>query len=272
MGELRGANVLLTGASRGIGRFIARALASRGANLALTDLPADELERTAANLAGSGVKVVTLPADLRDPGSLDTLVSHFEADLGPIDILVSNAAVARLAPFTEFDDTELQEMVNVNLVAPMILARHVLPGMIERGHGHLVTISSLEGKKGIPYDAAYSGTKAALVNWMEGIHVELEGTGVKTSIVLPGYVSEAGIFVDRGATAPRLMGASPASAVARAVVRAIERERQEVVVNPLPVRPLLALNALSPKLGDRILGLLGVVRVQRWILDRQRQV
>ncbi len=271
MGELRGANALLTGASRGIGVFIARAMTFRGANLALTDRHADQLERMAANLAGSGANVVALPADLRDLDSLDVLVSRAETELGPIDILVSNAAVARLAPFTEFDDTELREMVDVNLVAPMVLARRLLPGMIERGRGHLATVASLEGKKGIPYDAAYSGTKAALVNWMEGLHVELEGTGVKTSIVLPGYVSEAGIFVDRGATAPRLMGASPASDVARAVVRAIEEERQEVVVSPRPVRPLLALNALSPSLGDRILGLLGVVRVQRWILDHQRE-
>jgi short-subunit dehydrogenase len=270
MGELRGANVFLTGASKGIGAFIARALAFRGANLAITDLDADALERKAANLAGTGTTVVALPADLRDPESIDELVPQVEAALGPVDILVNNAAVARLAPFSEFEDAELRAMVEVNLVAPMILTRRLLPGMIERGRGHVVTVSSLEGRKGIPFDAAYSGTKAALVSWMEGIHVELEGTGVRTSIILPGYVSEAGIFMDRGAVAPRLMGASPAADVAGAVVRAIEQERQEVIVTPRPVRPLLALSALSPVLGDRILQILGVVRVQRWILEHQR--
>ena len=270
MGELRGANVLLTGASRGIGVFIARACAFRGANLAITDQDADALGKLAARLAGTGTTVVALPADLRDPGSLDELVPQAEAALGPVDILVNNAAVARLAPFIEFDDAELRAMVEVNLMAPMILTRRLLPGMIERGHGHVVTVSSLEGRKGIPFDAAYSGTKAALVSWMEAIHVELEGTGVRTSIVLPGYVSEAGIFADRGATVPRLMGARSASDVARAVVRAIERESQEVIVTPRPVRPLLALNTMSPVLGDRILRILGVVRVQRWILEHQR--
>ena len=270
MVKLRGANVLLTGASRGIGAFIARALAFRGANLALTDQDSDALENTAARMAGAGPMIVALPADLRDPESLDELVSQAEAALGPVDILVNNAAVARLAPFIEFDDAELRAMVEVNLVAPMILTRRLLPGMIERGRGHVVTVSSLEGKKGIPFDAAYSGTKAALISWMEGIHVELEGTGVRTSIILPGYVSEAGIFADRGATAPRLMGACSASDVARAVVRAIVRESQEVIVTPRPVRPLLALNSMSPVLGDRILRILGVVRVQRWIIDHQR--
>ncbi len=270
MGELRGANVLLTGASRGIGVFIARACAFRGANLAITDQDAHALGKLAARLAGTGTTVVALPADLRDPGSLDELVPQAEAALGPVDILVNNAAVARLAPFIEFDDAELRAMVEVNLMAPMILTRRLLPGMIERGRGHVVTVSSLEGRKGIPFDAAYSGTKAALVSWMEAIHVELEATGVRTSIVLPGYVSEAGIFADRGATVPRLMGACPASDVARAVVRAIERESQEVIVTPRPVRPLLALNTMSPVLGDRILRILGVVRVQRWILEHQR--
>ncbi len=271
MAELRGSNVLLTGAARGIGVFIARALAVRGANLVLTDRLAEELEQQAAEIARAGIKVLAIPADLRDLESLDALVSRAEAELGPIDILVNNAAVAKLAPFTDLDDSELRAMVEVNVLAPMALTRRLLPRMLEGGHGHVVTIASLEGKKGIPFDAAYSGTKAALVNWMEGMHLELEGSGVTTSIILPGYVSEAGIFADRGATAPRLMGVSPASDVARAVVRAIERESQEVVVSPRPVRPLLALNALSPVLGDRILRLLGVVRVQRWILDRQRE-
>ena len=271
MGELQGANVLLTGASKGIGAFIARALAFRGANLALTDRLADDLGQHATKVARSGVKVVVLPADLRDHEAVGALASRAETELGPIDILVNNAAASRLAPFTEFDDPELRALVDVNLVAPMVLTRRLLPGMIERGHGHVVTIASLEGKKGIPYDAAYSGTKAALVSWMEGLHLELEGTGVRTTIVLPGYVSEAGIFADRGATAPRLMGASPPSDVALAVVRGIERESQEVVVTPRPVRPLLALNALSPRLGDQILKLLGVIRVQRWILDHPRE-
>lgn len=271
MATLRGANVLLTGASRGIGAFIARALAARGANLALTARSIEAVERRATEVAQEGIEVVALAADLRDLAALDPLVSRAEAALGSIDVLVNNAAVARLAPFTEFDDVELRAMVDVNLLAPMILTRRLLPGMIERGHGHVVTLASLEAKKGIPFDAAYAGTKAALTAWMEALHLELEGTGVNTSIILPGYVSEAGIFVDRGGTAPRLMGASPASDVARAVVRAIERERQEVIVSPRPVRPLLALNALAPVLGDRILRLLGVVRVQRWILDHERR-
>jgi short-subunit dehydrogenase len=105
---------------------------------------------------------------------------------------------------------------------------------------------------------------------MEGLHLELEGTGVQTGIVLPGFVSEAGMFVDRRGTAPRLIGASPAADVAQAVVRVIERGRQEVIVSPGPIRPFLVLSSLSPALSDRILKWLGVVKVKRWMYEHQR--
>lgn len=270
MSELRGANVLLTGASRGIGTHIARALASRGANLALVARNADELERQAASLAGYGVTAVALPADLTDHAGADGLAARAEAALGPIDILVSNAGAATLSRFWELDEADLRRMVDVNFVAAMLLTRRLLPGMLDRGRGHLVTLASLSGRKGLPYVAVYSGSKAALINWMEALHAELEGTGVKTSIVLPGYVSGAGFFADLDAPPPRVLGASPVADVARAVVRAIESERQEVTVTPMPIRPFLALCALSPALGDRIPKMLGVIEAQRWMADHRQ--
>jgi short-subunit dehydrogenase len=269
MGELRGRTALLTGASRGIGVFIGRALADAGANLVVTDMHAESLEAIAIELQGTGVKVVPLLADLRDREELEGLVARAEVALGPIDILINNAAVAHLAFFHRTDEDALREMLQVNYLAPLILTRRVLPGMLRRQQGHIVTLSSLEGMKAIPFDSAYAGTKAAVLQWAAGLRQELAGTGVAVSVVSPGYVSDVGIFADRHARAPRLIGSNTAAQVARAVVRAIEQERHEVIVCPTPVRPLLAVNALSPNIGDRIVRLMGIVGLQRTLVSRR---
>jgi short-subunit dehydrogenase len=230
---------------------------------------AESLEAIAIELQGTGVRVVPLLADLRDREELEGLVARAEVALGPIDILINNAAVAHLAFFHRTDEGALREMLQVNYLAPLILTRRVLPGMLRRQQGHIVTLSSLEGMKAIPFDSAYAGTKAAVLQWAAGLRQELAGTGVAVSVVSPGYVSDVGIFADRHARAPRLIGSNTAAQVARAVVRAIEQERHEVIVCPTPVRPLLAVNALSPNIGDRIVRLMGIVGLQRTLVSRR---
>ncbi len=261
--QIQGANVLLTGASKGIGVFIGQALAERGANLVLVARSEDLLAARVEALSRPGGRVVAISADLREPDQVRGLVGRAEAALGPIDILVNNAGVDPMGPFATIGESDLREIIDVKLLAPLLLTRQVLPGMIERKRGHVVTISSLSGKKGIPYEAVYTAANAGLVEWNNALRVELEGSGIGASVICPGFIRDVGLFAVHGVAAPRLAGSSSAQQVALAVVRAIAKNRQELIVQPMPTRPLLALNALSPALGNTIIRLMGVVRLQR---------
>jgi len=263
MSWLEGKNVLLTGASRGLGPFIAQALARRGARLALTARTLGAVRPTADALPKTGARPVTLAADLAQPAERAALAAAAIAALGSIDVLVNNAGLETEGAFLDTGWASIRETVEVNLVAPMDLARLVLPQMLERRDGHVVNIASIGGKSGAAYDAAYCGTKAGLAEWARGLRLELAGTGVHVSTVFPGYVTGVGMFARFGVAAPWLVGSCTAEQVARAVVAAIERRRVEVIVNSRPLRPWLALAELFPTLGDRLMHVFGIVEFQR---------
>jgi short-subunit dehydrogenase len=256
--DLRGRKVLLTGASRGLGVHIARALARCGADLALTARAAEPLENTAAEVRDLGVHAVALPADVSDSAARSRLLADAEVAIGPLDILVNNAGLERVSRYTALPLEDIENMVRTNLEAPLALARLALPGMIERGRGHVVMMSSLGGKKGSPYSATYAATKAGLIAWNSGMREELRGTGVSTSVICPGFVSEAGMFAVYGKRAPRIAGETTPAKVADAVVRAIRRDVGEIVVNPGPMRLMAILDALHPAIVTWILRHFGV--------------
>ncbi len=256
--------MLLTGASRGLGRVLAAALAARGANLALTARSAGALEETAAGLGNDGGHVVTVPCDVSDASSCHALLDRVSEQLGPIDVLVNNAGIQHPGAFAEADLAAVERTLDTNLLGVLRLTRLVLPGMLERRQGHVVTIASLAGKQGAPYNATYSATKAGLVEWTRAVSGELDGTGVGISVVCPGFISDVGMFVDSyGKKAPRLVGESTPKDVADALVRAIEKNVLEILVNPVPVRPLLALNAVAPGAANALMRRLGVGRIFR---------
>lgn len=263
MKRLQGCVALLTGGSRGIGPHIARALAREGVHVALAARDRDGLTRTAESLREHGVRALAVPADLSLRAERERLVAEAERTLGPIDILVNNAGLEAAGAFLSVDAEGIAQAVEVNLTAPLHLARLLVPGMLERGRGHVVSIASLAGKKGSAYQAVYAGTKAALIEWTHGLKSEFEGTGVGFSVVCPGFVRGTGMFARFGVEPPRFVGAVRAEQVARAVVEVIRRDRVEVIVTPLPVRPLLALYALFPGLGPPLLRWLGINEFQR---------
>jgi short-subunit dehydrogenase len=267
--DLRGKNAILTGASRGIGRVIAQAMANEGMNLVLAARSADLLATLEEELTRSGTSVAIVPVDLGGSAGCHELVEKAIGRFGPIDVLVNCAGVDPMGSFSRISEDDLRCTVDVNLFAPLLLTRLLLPGMLERRRGHIVTISSVSGKKGIPYEAAYSATKAAQIEWNNALRVELAGSGVDTSVVCPGYVSEVGLFAEHGVPAPRLAGSVRPEAVARATVRALRKNRQEVIVCPTPTRPLLALNALSPSFGNRIIAAMGVTKMQRMLAAKR---
>lgn len=266
MKNLRGRNAVVTGGSRGIGPYIARALAAEGVNIALAARSPDELSAVACELRGLGIRAVAIPTDVTDPTARQQLVERAELELGPIDILVNDAGILEITEFARQTEEAIARIVSVNLLAPLLLTRLFLPRMLARGRGHIVTIAAIE--KGVPYEATYSATKAGLVEWTSALRIELDGTGVNVSAICPGYVSGAGGFSRFGARVPRLIYPSPATDVATAVVRAIEHDALEIIVWRGPARLLLGLNTLSPTLGNGILKLMGVTALQRRLAQR----
>ncbi len=184
--ELRGAHVLLTGASGGIGAAMAEAFASVGARLSLAARSKDVLDDLASRLDGKAFVV-----DLSEPDQVDGLIGRVESEAGPIDVLVNNAGVATSEFFGEVDPDVIRRLARVNFEAPMLLTRNVLPGMIERNRGHLVFTGSLAGTGGFPGLAAYGASKAGLSNFEAALRIELRDTAVGTTVLAPGPVDTA---------------------------------------------------------------------------------
>ena len=169
--QLAGTSVLLTGASGGIGQAIARALGAQGARVVLTGRRADTLEDLRAALP-AGAEVLT--ADLADAGEAARLAER----AGAVDVLVANAALPASGAVVDFTPEQIDRALDVNLRAPMQLARAFVPGMVERGRGHLVFVSSLSGKAASARSGIYSATKFGLRGFAGGLREDLMGTGV----------------------------------------------------------------------------------------------
>ena len=242
--ELAGKRALLTGATGGLGQAIARALAERGATLVLSARKAEALRELAESLPGEhGIA----PADLAVEGAAERLA----ADAGEVDCLVANAGLPGTGAIESFSPEEVTRALRVNLEAPIMLARELAPGMRERGDGHLVFVSSLAGKAPSPRSAIYCGTKFGLRGFALSLRADLAPTGVGVSLVLPGFIREAGMFAASGAKPPPGLGTSTPQEVAAAVVRAIEHDKFEVAVAPLRQRALAHLALASPRVAMR---------------------
>jgi short-subunit dehydrogenase len=241
-------HVLITGATGGIGRAIARAFAARGATLTLTGRRADVLEPLAQELGGRAVA-----CDLSDRADLDDLV----ASAGAIDVLVANAALPASGELTELTQAQIDRMLEVNLRAPVALSRALVPGMIERRRGHLVFVSSLSGKAASPASSIYSATKFGLRGFALGAREDLRDHGVGASVILPGFIRDAGMFADADIELPRLVGTRSPEDVAAAVIRAIERDRAEVDVAPLGLRVGASIASVVPQVAASVSRRLG---------------
>ena len=268
MDDLSGLCAVVTGASRGIGPGTADALAAEGMHLVLAARDAERLEEVARGVSRRGVEVLPVPTDVRKEHDRAALVEAARNRFGRIDVLGNYAAIIEWKPFLEQDPEQIADILHTNLTAALLLARAVLPEMVARGSGHVVTMSSLEGKVGISNTATYGASKAGLLIWNAALRSELQGTGVGLTAIAPGYVTESGMWADVGARAPLLGGAVPPSRVAQAVVRALRRNPQEIYVRSQPTTPLLSLIALRPELGGRLLKTFGVDRQMKQLFNR----
>jgi len=273
--DLKNTRAVLTGASRGIGVYIARALAAEGVNLVLAARSAAPIAELAQELSRNGTQAIALPVDVGDTAALDGFVQRCEAELGPIDILVNNAGIESNGAFVDFSTTDIERMIQVDLVAPVLLTRKFLPQMIARGHGHVVNIASLAGKSATPYNVPYSSAKGGLVAFTHSLRAEIRATGVSASVVCPGFVSEAGMFASKkknhGLQEPAMLGTSSPEQVASAVVRALREDVLEILVNPGPMRLMQAVNQLFPEVGGWLVNRMGVGEMFRKVAEGERR-
>jgi short-subunit dehydrogenase len=249
---LAGRTALVTGASKGIGIHIARALAREGMNLVLTARSARGLETVRREVAATGVRVLTVPADVGSRADLQELVVRSVTEFGSIDLLVNNAGMLLTLAYHKVYPQEIEDLVRVNLTGPMFLSWLVLPGMLERGSGHVVNIASIAGKYGPAYNELYSSTKAALIAFTQSFRASYRDSGVSASVICPGFV-ESGMYARsrrHGLRAPRVLGSLTPEAVAAAVVRAVRKDEPELLLNPGPIRLLLSLPTLLPGVAE----------------------
>lgn len=267
--DLRGSNVVLTGGSRGLGPYIARAVLARGARVTLAARSAEDLEQVRASL--DPYRVSTVVADVTNEDDRATILADAEAAFGPTDVLINNAGIEQVLPFAEFTEEDIHALVTVNLDAPIQLCRLAVPGMVEQRRGHIVNMASLAGKAAVPYNTVYSGTKHGLVGFSYSLRAELHGTGVSVSVVCPGFVSEAGMFADRAhADVPTGSGTwTTPTKVAGAVVRAIEKDLADVVVSGALGKMADVSLAVAPRLTEAIARRTPAYRIQRQEAEAQ---
>jgi uncharacterized protein len=231
--------VLLTGANGGIGQAIARAVTATGAKLILSARRGEAVRAIADEL---GARVVL--ADLADRAAVDRLA----AEVGPVDVLVANAALPAAGSVLDFAGDELDAALDVNLRAPLQLTRLLTPGMIERKRGALVFISSIAGKLSTASTAVYSATKFGLRGFALGVRQDLAPRHVGVTVIYPGFIRDAGMFADTGVDLPRGMGTRRPEDVASAVIDAIQENPPEIVVAAVEQRLGAFVASLAPSL------------------------
>jgi short-subunit dehydrogenase len=241
--QISGSNVLLTGATGGIGHAIARALRQRGAELVLSGRRTDVLEPLAAELGARALAV-----DLSQAGEVDRLV----AEAGEVHILVANAALPAAGRLESFTMEEIDRALNVNLRAPIALAHALAPAMVQRHSGHLVFMSSLSGKVSTAGSSLYNATKYGLRGFASSLRADLAPHGVGVSAVFPGFIRDAGMFAESGVKLPPGVGTRTPEDVAKATLAAIERNRGEVDVAPLTLRGSAIFGGIAPETAAKV--------------------
>jgi len=244
---LKGAVAVITGASSGIGRAAAAAFARAGADLVLAARNEGALRSLAAELTPLGREVLVVPTDVTQRPQIKRLVEEALARFGRIDVYVSNAGIYHRCPVRDLRLEDVERVMAVNFYGFLHGVQEVLPHMLARRSGHIVLVSSVDGKKGLPPDGAYVAAKFAATGLAEVLRQELHGTGVHVSTVLPGRV-DTPLIADL--SVPWISAKIPPERVAKAILKAVRKKKAEVIVPWLGPKTLIFLNTLSPRLGD----------------------
>ena len=246
--DLHGRRALLTGATGGLGRAIAKALAARGASLVLSSRKAEELGQLAGSLPGIGH--ATVVCDLAEDGAALALLEQ----AGDVDALIANAALPASGRLESFSPDQLGRALRVNLESPVRMTRELLPRWQEQNCGHFVFISSIAGFAVAPRESLYAATKFALRGFALNLREDLRGSGVGASVITPGVIRDAGMYADSGAAPPLGFGTSTPEQVGKAVIRVIEHNKSEICVAPLGQRAITRFAMLAPEMFGRVVG------------------
>jgi 2-hydroxycyclohexanecarboxyl-CoA dehydrogenase len=215
--KLKGQTVIVTGASRGIGRSVAQKFGEEGAKVAIVARSEKGLLETAARLQKHGVACVALPTDITQPTAAEACVERVEKELGPVDVLVNNAGVFLWKPFLELTPEEWSTVLSTNLTGAANFCRAVLPGMVARGRGRIVNVASIHGMRGDANLAAHSAAKFGLIGLTQSLAREFRSHNIAVNAVCPGTVEnkidEAGREDRRSPLAEKLWPRDVARAV-----------------------------------------------------------
>ncbi|MFY9487698.1 MAG: SDR family oxidoreductase [Solirubrobacterales bacterium] len=217
--------IALTGGARGIGLETVKHLVAAGAKVGVGDMDIALLRDELGKIAG---ETAAYPLDVTDRSSFQSFLDGVEKDLGPIDILINNAGIMALHPFTEETDEISRKQIDVNLIGPMYGMKIALPGMLERGRGHIINVASTAGRFGVPGAAMYSASKFAIFGMTEAVSNEYAKTPINFSAVCPVIVETDLIRGVKGRT--RGVPLLQPEDVAKAILQTIEKPRFEVFV------------------------------------------
>lgn len=249
MRELKGARVLLTGGSDGIGRALALALGAEGARVALVARREDKLREVAEQVRAAGGEAIVCPADVTAEGEVDVAVDALRAmwDGGP-DLVIANAGIGYMSKVERADWGKVLEVIDVNVGGAIRTIGAALPSMLEQGSGHVVGVASPAGFRGLPRSGAYSASKAALTRFLESLRVEVQPKGIEVTTVHPGFVRTP--LTDTNKTPmPFIIEADVA---AQHILKAIKKGRREVMFPWQMAMVMHTLRRLPNALFDRI--------------------
>ena len=252
---ITGKRVILTGASSGIGRALAEALAQAGSHLVLAAHSAEKLEELARSLSAMGGKVIVVPADVTVEGDRTRIIQTAVEKLGGIDLLINNAGIASWGQFDTSDEHVMREVMEVNLFAPVELTRLAIPHLTGGNEPAIVNVSSMCGRKAMPAWPEYSASKFALCGISEAWRAEMARFDIDVVLIIPGLTKtdlrdhmlrnegKAKIDYDKG---------MPAEAVAAKIIKAIRKNRKEVVIGS-DAKWMLRMHRWLPKMLDRMI-------------------
>ncbi|HEX8918213.1 MAG TPA: SDR family oxidoreductase [Chloroflexota bacterium] len=276
MNELAGRTALVTGASGGVVPHIVDALAGEGMNLALSALSEEELRPTVARAESIGVRTVASAGDVTRMEDLNRLVETAEREFGGVDVLINGAGIEFTYVYHKLDLEDISRAMTINLVAPMLLSRLLLPEMVRRGRGHIVCISSVAAKFASPYSEPYAASKAGLIAFTKSLRSTYRDLGISATSIIAGFI-EAGMYTrvkEQGIKVNPLVGSSPPEKVASAVLRGIKRDKAEIYVNPRApmLQATAALGEFVPSIHEISAKATGSTEMARkWALLHERE-